>query len=317
MANVTRERAQLLITSSFALAVLLVGIALVLNTAIYTENLATRDSDRGKDVLRLRGDVEAPISALIQHVNYNDTYDSYGHVNSEFAKELATVSDTVGKYGALDGNAVHVSAARTKGLRLEQTQKRTYTNASGGTNWTLVDGGDDIEQVRHFQMEISRSGVASTCEPFMSCFYVTVANDSESWRMSVEKLSGNVFIKVEDSDGEHECGKYDEDVTVKITEGGIQQEPIEQVTYEEEACKEAFRAVADMDGPYDVTYANGDEIEGTYELSVATNSPLSTEDNFDDQPRLTWIVYDADVRVTYRTTDLYYESTFRVVPDEE
>ena len=45
MADVTRpNRGQLLLVAAIALGILFVALALILNTAIFTENLATRSS---------------------------------------------------------------------------------------------------------------------------------------------------------------------------------------------------------------------------------------------------------------------------------
>ena len=51
------DRAQLLLVTALALAVMLVTVALLLNTAIFTENVATRDTTAdGREAVELRGE---------------------------------------------------------------------------------------------------------------------------------------------------------------------------------------------------------------------------------------------------------------------
>ncbi|MEF8915569.1 MAG: hypothetical protein V5A17_13145, partial [Natronomonas sp.] len=52
------ERGQLLIITALALAIILVGLALVRNSAIYTENLSTRQRTDSVEVTSTLGDGE-------------------------------------------------------------------------------------------------------------------------------------------------------------------------------------------------------------------------------------------------------------------
>ena len=66
----TSERGQLILLGGLTLAALLVGLAAILNTAIYTENLASRGDDRGTDnALGFRAETEMAISDLISEVD--------------------------------------------------------------------------------------------------------------------------------------------------------------------------------------------------------------------------------------------------------
>jgi len=69
-----RERGQLILLGGLTLAVLLVGLAVILNAAIYTENLASRgDAIGADDALGFRAETEAAISGLIGEVNADST----------------------------------------------------------------------------------------------------------------------------------------------------------------------------------------------------------------------------------------------------
>ena len=64
------ERGQLILLGGLTLAVLLVALALVLNAAIYSENLASRgDAIGADDALGFRDETETAVSGLIGKVN--------------------------------------------------------------------------------------------------------------------------------------------------------------------------------------------------------------------------------------------------------
>ena len=64
------DRGQLLLITALAIAVILVTVALLLNAAIYTENVATRDTTAdGAAAIEVRGDIVQSIGGIIEAEN--------------------------------------------------------------------------------------------------------------------------------------------------------------------------------------------------------------------------------------------------------
>ncbi|MFW5900746.1 MAG: DUF7261 family protein, partial [Halodesulfurarchaeum sp.] len=66
-----RSRGQIILLAGFALAIIFVSLALILNTAIFTENLATRETDDGHDALDLQQAVIETGDVLLRETNHD------------------------------------------------------------------------------------------------------------------------------------------------------------------------------------------------------------------------------------------------------
>ncbi|MCL7418278.1 MAG: hypothetical protein M8354_10625, partial [Halalkalicoccus sp.] len=64
------DRGQLILVTGVTIAVILVALVVLLNTVIYTENLATRGIDSGADdALEYRATVVGSVGELIEYEN--------------------------------------------------------------------------------------------------------------------------------------------------------------------------------------------------------------------------------------------------------
>ena len=74
MSERPRSRGQLILLGGLTLAVLLVALAVILNAAIYSENLASRgDAIGADDALGFKDETETAVSGLIGKVNADST----------------------------------------------------------------------------------------------------------------------------------------------------------------------------------------------------------------------------------------------------
>jgi hypothetical protein len=86
----SHDRGQLILLGGLTLAVLLVGLAVILNAAIYSENLASRgDAIGADDALVFRDETETAVSGLIAGVNADSTLGE-----SELRTAIADWSET-------------------------------------------------------------------------------------------------------------------------------------------------------------------------------------------------------------------------------
>lgn len=318
------DRAQMLLVGAFGVAVMLVVLALVLNTAIYTENIATRGGDiiGGKDALQYRSAVEAGTGGTITYVNYHNNT-SASNVRAEANASMAAWSNLSGQVEGLGGQVTDVTVVdATTGTRVYQNAERNFTNATeDGTyrvNWTLVR---DAPALRNFTMTVDNTTLGSlgTLGP-EEVFLVSVSGTSGERRVKIYRQADGTFtVAVLDGAGSS-LG------TCERSTGATANVSITGATVEGERCKplEFFGALS---GPYDVTYNNTkgggtDTISGTYSMVVSrANGDPAVAENFGsmsgyDVPDLEPAVYAVTVRVVYRTPRLLYRTTFRVAPGE-
>lgn len=147
MADVTADdRAQIMLITALVIAVVFVALALVVNSAIYTENLSTRDSGaESREVLEQRAtsdlDVERAIdTANAKHRNTSDV----SVIQTEIGEIFHSQMDTIYLENARFGKIVDLDLlSTTEGAHLQQAdENRNFT--AGGTNagepdWTLAE----------------------------------------------------------------------------------------------------------------------------------------------------------------------------------
>lgn len=315
MADV-RDRAQLFLVGALSLAVVFVVLALVVNSAIYTENLATRSTDSGTDdAVKFRTTVESSVGGLVAYQNRNtvDTTRLQTGIDDDIDDRLAQFN---GRHGAFS-RVSYVS--ETTGTQLIQDTDRDFSNNGGGSNdWQLATG---VTATRSFQQR-SEIGELDDTSFFGGLFgtdvFHTVIRDDAGYiyRVAVYRDSGAgeayVTVQIEDPGGSEteETCTYDyasatETVTVDLTSAefaGSHCAPLE--------------FWGDLDTPYSIEYVNGQSAQGTWDL-VMQGTPTGA--NFGvaaDGPYEKTGIYDVTVRLLYRTDDVTYKTSVTVAPGE-
>jgi hypothetical protein len=98
----------MILVGAFALAMTFVALALLLNSVVYTENLASRDSDGGaSEAIEYRSEAETSVSGIIGYVNTNVPA---GSRESEFLAAMNDWSDQTARYSSIEGDMMRISA---------------------------------------------------------------------------------------------------------------------------------------------------------------------------------------------------------------
>jgi hypothetical protein len=308
------NRGQLLLIAAIGLAILLVLLALALNTAVFggVHVAATDDGlQEERGAIQYQDGVSRGVEGLLPVVS-NDTAD-YAQLEDDLEDELrgevATWSEVADREYARDGVATSASVTGVEygTYIVHNDTSRTFTNASGNTTWTVVE---DAPAVRGFEMNVSNDTLVKTddCAANDACFNVSV-NDG-AWLVTVyKKSSGNqdIVIDVVASNGAT-CQTNDSYVVIDFTDG----------TFDATGCEnDGFATfVEDADGPYTVTYTNANNANGTYELIVDKTADDSDfyEPDTGKSPRRAPSVVGANVAVAYQSTHLTYRDEIRVTP---
>lgn len=313
-----RDRGQLLLITAFVLAASFVALALVVNSAIFTENLATREDVPGStDTLTYRYEVTQSLGAALEYVNENNNSDQASLEDAAKA-EIRTISAQGSFQQSTRGRVVNVSYADAEfGHRIAQSKSGNFSNATNATRWQLADG---VERTRAFRIEVTNpNGINETGETFQ----VQIDDGSDSWELGVVRNSSDLELTVETSNGDTaRCRRpIDSMMTIDVTGASFAGQPCHALSIQSDGTPMRFRTgVADG---YEIRFTNGQDIEGRYSLVIGSNGSANTTNLAEpsdppatDGPFVADAIYALDVRYRYHTPDLGYETTIRVAPGE-
>ena len=305
-----RDRGQLLIITAISLAVLLVLMALALNTAVYgVVHAGGADDDlrEERNAVRYEDGVRRGVAGLIPTVD-NSTADEPAALEANLSRAIANWSRVAGRQEARDGVAANASlaAARFETDIIHDDASRAFTNETGETNWTVAT---EVTDVQGYEMEINRGELVNTseCAAGDACFELSV--DGGDWALFAYRTNQKIVIRVDDSDGDAKCETTDASVTVNLTDG----------RFDHADCGETFTPIEDAsEDAYTIRYANADNVNGTYDLRSEGRVDESDYHDADSgsSPRFAPRLAGADVLVTYRSPDLHYRTVIRVDPGE-
>jgi hypothetical protein len=342
------ERGQLLVITALVLAVVLVGLALVLNSAIYTENLSTRQSTDSIGATTAIGMGQAEIERTIHHVNrYNNA--SEDEVNRAFDDTISDISNNTTDAYAKRGTSYRFEVIdRTNGTHLKHTNS-SKSFVSGGLNpdkgdWRLAS---NVPRVRGYTMTVTRddlytSGLISSLDDFNDeGFYIRFEDSNgNAWEVYLVDDDNNVTVIGGDPDNldndslvlddlpmfdEEGCtvaATTSEQVAINFTQGTIGQVGSTDRTY----CPGLDFQNA-LTGDLTVYHRNADDDSnndsrsgGTYELVLGTttyNSDHFYDTGYDQSPYATDIIYSVRVESHYARADIAHSRTVRLYPGIE
>lgn len=303
------DRGQLILITAVGIASMLVLLALLLNSVIYTENLTTRggQTEHARDAMEYEVEAEQVVTALLERSNRN------GWAYAAFRENVTTWNDLSARQSAANGATTYLSInSMTEGSRIAQADAdRPLTNASGVETWTLVTG---ASEVRRWELNVSRSSlVTNTSDANASelvaakVFSAEVDRDADTWRVFVYTNGTHVLVKVEDETGTlHSCPAS--------TNGTIVVDVVGE-TVDGAPCS-ALGFLAGT-GSTDVRYNEGRSAAGTYALVV--DRPIGAVDDGDfggAAPSVAPYIYDVTIDLGYRTPHLqYHEKNVPIDPE--
>ena len=313
------DRAQMILITGLTLAVILVAVVLLLNTVIYTENLATRGVDAGgAEAVDFRDGTVEDVAAIMEREHRTES--GSDGVGDDFNATMSVYSDVTGDLRLRDGVIADVSAVTNEtGHFIAQDELadggyRAMTNESGTSDWTLAT---TVTRTRNYQLTVNERSLDE--EPF-----TVVANRSgATWSMSVSgNASGDgIEVTVDNGTGTPESesfdGSEDGSYTIDVTGGTVAGNEWKELVWAENVQNGAES--------YEIRYENGDAAAGTYHFvvdemddpSADPNEPYGTTPaDRTAQPYVVDAVYSADVEVHHRTPELEYRDVVRVAPGE-
>jgi hypothetical protein len=303
------DRAQLLLVGALALAVLFVALALLLNTAIYTGNLATREAGvDSADAIEYASEARTAGEEAIRSVNYRNN-SSHSALNTSLRSTLRLWDDAAAQHRAVVGDGADVDlVGATNGTRIQQDDvTRNFTSESGAANWTVASD-SDLSGLRSLRLTVDETTLAGG--PSDDAFHLNVASDAGTRNISVYDDGGPTVQVSENGSVVDTCspGSFAGD-TFRID--------VANASVAGASCPN-LSVVDDVGSDLEIAYANGDDAGGRYTMVVDEPESALTLAGLgagSGEPYSTPAIYAADLRVTYRTPKLDYEARIEVVPE--
>lgn len=303
-----RGRGQILLVSAFVLAVAFVALALIVNSAIFTENLAARDDVPGsQNALDYRYEVTQTVGTAVTAINA-DPDSSPGDID----ESIEDISLRAGTDQSVLGRSVVIGyESHTLGTKIAQDEPGNFTDASDTGDWELAAN----TRARNIRLNVTDRAAldGSSDDPF-----TLVASDgADEWRMAISADSGSVTVEVETPAGELESCTRDlpEQFTVDVTAGTIDGRPCYALV--RQTSGEGMYFGVGLGASYDVEISNGDAIAGTYSMIVDSTSVSSIPYNsYPDDPYTENAIYSVRANYEFFTSQVGYETAIVVAPGE-
>ncbi len=314
------SRAQLIIVTGLAIGVTLIALVVILNTVIYTENLATRSAGvGGQDAIQYRATAIEATGGVLDRENLED-YDAQSKATDNVTHGVDRV-DRLLRLQHVEGEtaAEITNVSADDGAIVRQTDDtRQYLSSGGVGSWDVVTGVEE-DDLRQFDLTVTSSTIDSVATDPSSGFNVTVIDSliGDEWRLSVYQSSGDVVLAVHNGSQPGAttgiCGSpySDSKVEIDLTAGTVEDQPCDAIRFGE-----------GLSGAKTVRFVRGTRVGGTFNATVnqsdpgvligfGVNPPPSTA-----SPYFAEAVYSLRFDVHYEQPRLTYHDRVRVAPDE-
>lgn len=289
MANVSpmprRERAQLIIVSGLLIATTLLVLVLLLNTVIYTENVATRgiDSDAGSAVDHQRT-IDRTVEAYLEEEHDAGAAANWSTLETTVNGSLDHIIEHESTLGSERGRIVESDVDLVQGLFAERETTGAYENSTLTTH---------ANETRLFNVTVEEASLDDVLE---------ISADGGSWSAHVNNSTGEV--KLTEPDGTPLCGNATFQGAITIDFVGERVVDDGGSTACEDDLWGADGVPPGVTVPFDIEFGVSTGTNGTYRLETEVTGD-ETYSHDDAVP----IVYEAIVELEVLSPELRYETT--------
>jgi hypothetical protein len=279
------DRGQLLLVGAILFSVVVVGIVVQLNGLQYTDTAASDGQTGAIDrAAQTEAETRDALAGLVTRVRADTDRDEFGDALRE---NVSTYQNTsLNMTAARGATYTNVSVNETASVNESVVTQGSGKYRSPKTNdqdWTLANDSDSISV---FWLNATKK----TGNPNTD---VTIVGQDEEWKLRLEKASGDDF-DVEtwnDTSGwtEHCTDESSVDLNlVTPSTGDCEFTPFDE----------------DVDAPYNVTFARGNNAEGGYRIGVVGGLNRTYADPDEEG------IYAPAIDFQYRSTSTAYNRTF-------
>lgn len=295
-----RDRGQLILIGSVAVAFIVLGMVVVANAAITTETVSRGELDEQHTAATFDREVERNTRSLLLYVNHGSVYSTDASLRDSAAANYTTYGDLLAEsYGTTRPAAVNLTyhGANATGTRVVQRDDAAFDDAPMSSkrsvgwfvlnlNTSSFEGDDDLTVV------------------------VTDANDDEA-RLHIQKNRSNgqtvdaLDVRADlpgtaNDTSKQQCIAADDRVLLDVLDGRSLGG----------SC--TFNATQALDGPYEISFEDGDDVRGTYSIvhdgGPSSNPTCEATRVTKVNPCSSLAVWKADVSASYVSDNVQYRT---------
>lgn len=329
-----RSRGQMLLVAVLVLAAAFIVLALVVNSAIFTENLATQDDVAGaEEAIEERAAVEDNLEEILRDANHDEEAHFESQIEDRFSSGVNSYEHLERLPQSYRTQIVDVqyTDSYTPGIRIAQNDhERNFTNIEGETSYVLTEG---VSKTRDVVFNFTHIDTGSTVGLLTDDPFEMELDDGDNTVIFEASSDSTDFLGVSFDDdqvayrigvdGEHavcvsEEPSGDNPSEVDLTAGTINGEPCEAFQRLQDTGAN-FEFGANLEDEYQIEFSDAANVEGSYSMIHLDGS--TRDDTFeshpdDGDPYEVDAIYDAYISYTYHTHNVAYETDFRVAPGE-
>lgn len=307
---VSNDRAQLVLVGAIAIGIVLIGMTTLLNSAVFTENVAGGNSaEVTGEATEFNREAVRNLRSLVIRVNhaekYNDSSSDRMALNTTARGNVENYSRILGETYADTGSVyVNVSYGGTVsfGSRVLQQDDADFSRNDGQSSWTVVT---DEAKIGWFVMNLNVEKMSQTNPVWLNF----TDSDGTQLNVSLQQTPGRQLAVRSEV-----AGGNTSDVTCTPRNGRVLLDIIDGSSYTGDCT---FNSTEYLDPPYtNLAITNGANGNGTYDLvvndSAAVNGVESPPCSPGAQPCAAIAIWSVEFSTHYRTGSISYERTHNV-----
>lgn len=297
-AGTPAERGQIMIIGALVMSMLFVALAVGVNAGLYAGVMATDTSaDDTADAAQAYQQTALALTNSLEYVNANHATDHVA-LTRNLTATLESTERALADHYATTGAFYEMSPPATTNRTeiVHDNASRNFTDATGATGWTLIDG---VDSTAAFGIVVQRDGLELPKSADRFRLSITNGSVTVELRLAHDRDTGDIKLEVTTPTGSNTCKQQNETATVDLLTGSLAGAHCPNLAFEET-----------VDGPFQVRYANADNATGEYRLNVtgANAAPATSYEDGTGSPRATVSIAAATVEYAYETDGIRHGS---------
>ncbi|MFB6180176.1 MAG: hypothetical protein ABEI77_10685 [Halorientalis sp.] len=303
-----RDRGQLLLVGAVIIAAIIIGLVVVINTVLVTENVAKGESlDRARDTAQFDSQARRNVRSLVLRLNHDNRTVTADELNTSVHENFTSYGRLLAETYALREpiwvNISYHNDSSTWGQRIVRNPDGKFTSPGGSNDWMAVS---DYSQIGRFVLNLNVSQTET------SPFYLNFTNRSGehiniSLRAQNSGGNSNILINSPKQTGAAVCESANGRVLLDVLSG---------TAYTGDCEFEGPRTI-DLQEPYTLRITDGNRGYGKYGIVANTSvSPASGNyarcQSFPTATCTAPIIWSANVTVQYESTAILYNQDHNV-----
>lgn len=301
------ERGQVMVIGALLIAVLFVGLAIVLNGAIYTENLATQEATSTSDAVDFASNTEERLSLAAGNANWNEDDLSYQERQDKVHTSVEQWDARAGRESAVRARSASIQVGgMTEGVRVSQHTPGDFMPADDSLDEYLLDTtidplglGDRTNWIiapdvhtRDLNVTVRRDELKGVDQSFLEnvgdllnelltgsdAFWIQIDDGETTWRVYLFEINdtgeiATVVTTDNETDPDSVCRVTGDWATIDFENGELRGDTISD-------CP-ALSFYDDL-GAHNMYWVGGDEVHGTYHF-IADDSQSEFRENLESE----------------------------------